>query len=220
MARQGFLLQMYEAMYDTLGPSSWWPGHSALEVCLGAILTQNTNWANVEKALENLKKKELLHADRLLQLSQEELAELIRPAGYFRIKAARVQNFLQFLRQEVDLDVLALAREDLQVLRPKILTINGIGPETADSILLYALHQPVFVVDAYTQRILSRHALIPEEVSYQELQDFFMDALPRDVGLYNEFHALLVRTGKNWCKKKQAKCGECPLQSFLEHSWA
>jgi endonuclease-3 related protein len=220
MARQGFLLQMYEAMYNALGPSCWWPGQSPLEVCLGAILTQNTNWANVEKALQNLKDKDLLHVEKLLQLPLEELAELIRPAGYFRIKAARLQNFLHFLRQEVELDLQALAGQELQELRAKILAVRGVGPETADSILLYALHKPVFVVDAYTHRICSRHGLVPEEVGYSELQAYFMDALPRQVKLYNEYHALLVRTGKSWCKKKQPKCGECPLQPFLEHAWA
>ncbi|MFP4392183.1 MAG: endonuclease III domain-containing protein [Desulfohalobiaceae bacterium] len=219
MARQDFLLQMYEAMYNALGPSHWWPGHSSLEVCLGAILTQNTNWANVEKALQNLKKNDLLQADKLLQLSLQELAELIRPAGYFRIKAARLQNFLHFLRQQANLNLQDLAQENLQILRSKILAVRGIGPETADSILLYALHKPVFVVDAYTRRILSRHALVPEDASYQELQDYFMDALPDEVALYNEYHALLVRTGKNWCKKRQAHCGQCPLQPFLEQFW-
>ncbi|MFP4629889.1 MAG: endonuclease III domain-containing protein [Desulfohalobiaceae bacterium] len=220
MARQELLLQMYETLYRDLGPSRWWPGRTALEVCLGAILTQNTNWANVQKALQNLEQKGLLQAQGLLQLSLQELAELIRPAGYFRVKAARLQNFLQFLDREDALDPQDLATQPLQELRSKLLAVRGIGQETADSILLYALHKPVFVVDAYTQRILSRHGLIPEDISYQELQAYFMDVLPEEVSLYNEYHALLVRTGKNWCAKKQAKCGQCPLQPYLEHSRA
>ncbi len=217
MSREKLLLQIYYTLHAALGPSGWWPGSTPLEICLGAILTQNTNWVNVQKALDNLQQRSLLDADKILQLAPEELAELIRPAGYFRVKASRVLNFLNFLKDEVALDLQALARQDLQELRPKLLAVQGIGQETADSILLYALYKPVFVVDAYTQRICSRHALLPEETSYQELQAYFMDVLPRDTALYNEFHALLVRTGKNWCNKRRALCPDCPLQIFLEY---
>lgn len=217
MSREKLLLQIYYTLHAALGSSGWWPGSTPLEICLGAILTQNTNWENVQKALNNLQKRSLLDAYKILQLAPEELAELIRPAGYFRVKAGRVLNFLQFLRDEVDLDLQALAHKDLHELRPKLLAVQGIGQETADSILLYALQKPVFVVDAYTQRICNRHSLLPEEVSYQELQAYFMDVLPRDVHLFNEFHALLVRTGKNWCNKRQALCQDCPLQVFLEY---
>ncbi len=213
--RERLLLQMYGYMLDRLGPSQWWPGGSPFEVCIGAILTQNTNWSNVEKAILNLEEKSLLYPDKLFRLTEEELAELIRPAGYFRIKASRVKNFLFFLKNEASFDLEILSRQDLSQLRHKLLAVKGIGPETADSILLYALKKPTFVVDTYTARICNRHSLVPEDIGYEELRNYFMDVLPLDIDLFNEFHALLVRVGKHWCKKKSGLCGDCPLYSFL-----
>jgi endonuclease-3 related protein len=215
-SRQTLLLNMYGAMFDALGPSEWWPGQTPFEVCLGAILTQNTSWANVEKAIWNLREKGLIQPEALHSVPESDLAELIRPAGYFRVKARRLKSFVQFLRLEAGFDVAALAAQDLEVLRPKLLHVKGIGPETADSILLYALDKPSFVVDAYTARICHRHALVPSDIAYDELRDFFMDVLPLDIYLYNEFHALFVRVGKKWCKKRNGQCAECPLFSFLE----
>ncbi|WP_462323312.1 endonuclease III domain-containing protein [Desulfoplanes sp.] len=215
MRRKILLLKMYAAMLDELGPSHWWPGETSFEVCVGAILTQNTNWGNVAKAIRNIKNAGCMSAKDLYALSEEELAELIRPAGYFRLKAKRLRHFLCFLRSSCRFNMDKLRSRELDRLRPALLGVNGIGPETADSILLYGLEKPSFVVDAYTARICSRHGLIPEEISYDELRDFFMDVLEPDLALYNEFHALLVRVGGTWCKKKKGLCGTCPLHGVI-----
>jgi endonuclease-3 related protein len=217
MKREALLLDIYAAMSAELGPSGWWPGETPFEIALGAILTQNTAWTNVEKALHNLRTQDLLEARALYELPEATLAELIRPAGFFRIKAKRIRNFLDFLHAACNLDLEELRSRDISALRAQFLEISGIGPETADSILLYALEFPSFVVDAYTARILNRHGLIPEDISYDELRDYFMDVLPEDVPLFNEFHALLVRVGKTWCTKKKPRCTDCPLAPFLEH---
>lgn len=216
MSRQSLLLGYYQAMLAALGPSHWWPGQTPFEIALGAILTQNTAWTNVEKALHNLRVRDLLSASALMTLSAEELADLIRPSGAFRVKAVRVGHFLAFLRASCDLDMVRLRSRDMAGLRRELLAVPGIGPETADSILLYALDMPSFVVDAYTRRILSRHGLVSEHIGYAELQAFFMDALPADATLFNEFHALIVRTGKAWCAKKKGLCPPCPLAGLLQ----
>ncbi|MFO7717235.1 MAG: endonuclease III domain-containing protein [Thermodesulfobacteriota bacterium] len=213
--RTELLLTMHTAMRDVLGPSQWWPGETPFEIALGAILTQNTNWENVQRALDNLRSENLVNASALQALEPEEMAARIRPAGYYRLKTKRIKNFLAFLAAEADLDLSALQNWPTATLRNKLLAVNGIGPETADSILLYALHKPTFVVDAYTARIFNRHGLIPDEISYNELQDFFMTALPQDTALFNEYHAQLVRIGKQWCKKRRPTCQDCPLQPFL-----
>lgn len=210
------LNEMYETMRDALGPSHWWPGDSPFEIAIGAILTQNTNWQNVEKAITNLKNAHMLSAESMYALPPQELAELIRPAGYFNIKAKRIQNFLEFLKNSADFTIENLKEYTLDELRPMVLGVNGIGPETADSILLYALDFPTFVVDAYTHRMLGRHGLAYDDIDYHGLQALFMDALPEDVALYNEYHALIVRVGKDWCKKKVGLCDTCPLKSFLD----
>lgn len=215
MKRQARLMAMYEAMLAALGPSQWWPGQTPFEIALGAILTQNTNWPNVEKALANLRDRDLLDARALHALPETELADLIRPSGSFRVKARRVRNFLEFLDTTCGLDLDHLKTQDPIALREALLGVSGIGPETADSILLYALGHPSFVVDAYTKRILGRHMLVPEDVGHAELRDFFMDVLPPDPRLFNEFHALIVRTAKTWCAKKEGRCPDCPLAEFL-----
>ncbi len=163
-----------------------------------------------------LRERDLLDARALRALPETELAELIRPSGSFRVKARRVRNFLEFLDEACGLDLERLANWDTAVLRQALLGVSGVGPETADSILLYALGRPTFVVDAYTKRILNRHLLVPEDIGYAELRAFFMDALPSDPCLFNEFHALIVRTGKAWCAKKAGKCAACPLAVFLD----
>jgi len=216
MQRKSLLLNMYQAMLDELGPSHWWPGETPFEIAVGAILTQNTNWVNVSKAIANLKEAGVLDAKIMYGLSLEELAELIRPAGYFRLKAKRLHHFLAFLRSSCRFDMDLLPAKGLGALRSALLGVNGIGPETADSILLYALKKPSFVVDAYTARICQRHGLVPEDVSYEELRDFFMDVLTPDIRLFNEFHALFVRVGAGWCKKSKTLCATCPLKSFME----
>jgi endonuclease-3 related protein len=218
MKRETLLLRYYHAMLAELGPSRWWPGRTPFEIALGAILTQNTAWTNVEKAMHNLRQSGLLDAQALFRLTDEELAAFIRPAGVFRVKAARVRNFLRFLQRTCDLDMDGLRKETVEKLRPMLLDVSGIGPETADSILLYGLGLPSFVVDAYTRRILSRHGLVPGDIGYEDLREFFMNALPKDVVLFNEFHALVVRTGKGWCAKKAGKCPQCPLAVFLKDS--
>jgi endonuclease-3 related protein len=216
MKRRGLLLAYYDAMAEALGPSRWWPGETPFEIALGAILTQNTAWSNVEKAIANLRAAGLLDAEALRGLPVAELEELIRPAGFFRIKAARLRNFLDFLEDACALDLERLRNADTGALRQSLLRVSGIGPETADSILLYALGHSTFVVDAYTRRILHRHMIVPEDVGYDELRDVFMDALPPDTALFNEYHALIVRTGKTWCAKKEGKCPACPLSCFLQ----
>ena len=215
MNRSTRLFAMYESMLSALGPSRWWPGDSPFEVAVGAILTQNTNWRNVEKAIENLERADKLSPQALYDIPDDQLAALIRPAGYYSLKASRLKNFMSFLKKEADLNIESLGSMDPASLRPKILQVKGIGPETADSILLYALGMPSFVIDAYTARIMIRHGLVPEDVSYHELQEYFMDALDADPAVFNEYHALLVRTGKDWCKKKAPKCEGCPLEKHL-----
>jgi len=216
MSQSEVIKGMYDAMFEALGPSHWWPGGSPFEIAVGAILTQNTNWQNVEKAMENLKAAGMLSAEAMHPLALPELSSLIRPVGYHNIKAKRLWNFLEFLRVEVDFDLLALQAHELHELRPKILGVNGIGPETADAILLYALNFPTFVIDAYTFRMMKRHGFVWEDMNYHDLQALFMDALPEDVALYNEYHALIVRIGKEWCKKKAGLCDSCPLKPYLD----
>lgn len=210
------LMEMYEAMLTAMGPSGWWPADSAFEVSVGAILTQNTNWGNVEKALDNLKKADALTPSKMAALPPAELAEHIRPSGFYKVKAGRLRNFLTFLKEEADYDLEALASYDSFSLREMLLDVKGIGPETADSILLYAFEKPSFVVDAYTKRILNRHALIPEQTHYDEMRDLFMGALEPDQAIYNEYHALIVRIAKEYCKPKNPLCEQCPLEPFLE----
>ncbi len=201
----------YDALYKRYGPQSWWPADTELECILGAILTQNTAWKNVEKALENLKRNRLISIGKLALISTEALAELIRPSGYFNQKAIKIKNFIRFIIENYDGELQRMFEEDTQNLREKLLSTKGIGPETADSIMLYAGKKPIFVVDAYTQRILSRHALIPEDATYGEIQEIFMDSLTTDAKLFNEYHALLVKLGKEQCKKGPI-CEGCPLE--------
>lgn len=209
------LLPYYEALYDHLGPQNWWPARTPFEVIVGAILTQNTSWTNVERAIANLRRASLLTPRALERVPFSRLASLIRSSGYFRQKAKKLKAFVRFLRAEYSGSLARMFRTSTPELREKLLAVHGIGPETADSILLYAGHKPVFVVDAYTRRILSRHGWVPEDVSYEELRSKIESALPRDVSRYNEFHALLVMAGKNWCRTREPRCSECPLGKFL-----
>lgn len=206
--------QIYSRLYDFFGPQNWWPGDTPFEVMVGAVLTQNTNWKNVEKAVDNLKRAGILSFAGMSSLPVALLAEYIRPAGYYNIKADRLQNLFSLIREQYDGSVERLFAEETESLRRALLSVKGIGPETADSILLYAADRPVFVVDAYTYRILVRHDLIPEEFGYGEIQEFFMDNLEPDTKLYNEFHALLVSVGKEFCKKTTPRCQGCPLEGI------
>lgn len=217
MSREQTLIEYYKALSERLGPCHWWPGESPFEIAVGAILVQNTNWANVEKAIKNLRENNGLTPQGLRKFSIEELQELIKPSGFFRMKAIRLNNFLDFLDVNSAKCITDLEDAETFELREKLLAVNGIGPETADSILLYALNKPVFVVDAYTRRIFNRHMLVHEDIDYHELQDYFMDVLDPDVEMYNEYHALIVRTAKEWCKKSKPDCENCPLGKFLEN---
>lgn len=203
---------IYSRLNNHFGDLHWWPADSSFEVILGAILTQNTAWQNVERAIENLKALNLLEPQLLYEMDHRVLEELIRPSGYFRIKAARIKNFLSFLQNHYDWDLKKMFQDDLWKLREKMLKIKGIGKETADSILLYAGHRPVFVIDAYTRRILSRHGMVASNISYDELQDYFMRNLPLDVSIYNQYHALIVNAGKTFCRTVPL-CEKCPLKS-------
>ncbi len=207
-------MKIYQTMLNTLGPQQWWPGETPFEVVIGAILTQNTNWSNVEKAIRNLKAADRLSPSGIYELSTIELAQLIRPSGFFNVKAKRVKTFINWLFSRYEGDLSRMFRQDLQTLRDELLSVKGIGPETADSILLYAGNMPTFVVDAYTHRIFSRHGFISEESTYDEMKAFFEENLPKDVRLFNEYHALLVQIGKRYCKPKKA-CEPCPLKDFL-----
>ena len=208
------LENIFKRLYSAFGPQYWWPADSGFEIIIGAILTQNTNWSNVEKAILTLKRKKLLNASKLYQLPQRQLAALIKSAGYYNVKAARLKSFLKFFFDRYAAKIKRMAACDLKILRAQLLNVNGIGPETADSILLYALNKPVFVVDAYTKRILSRHGLIKAEADYPQLQDIFMRNIKNDVRLFGEYHALLVKLGKDYCRKQNPKCEVCPLWSI------
>lgn len=211
------LHKYYETLFAHFGPQHWWPGETTLEIMVGAVLTQNTNWQNVEKAMDNLKQANVLDFKTLLALPQVVLAEFIRPSGYYNLKAARLQNLLVFIDSCLapSDDLASFFSGDVDLLREQLLAVKGVGPETADSILLYAGQKPVFVIDAYAYRFLSRHGFVGEETSYEEMQELCMDALPLDVRLFNEFHALIVAVGKAFCKKKKPDCAGCPLGSFL-----
>jgi endonuclease III related protein len=206
------LFEMYRKLYQAFGPQHWWPGSTSFEIAVGAILTQNTNWGNVEKAICNLKKNNALSAKVIHEIPAGKLAGLIRPAGYFNVKAKRLKSFIGFLMNEYHGSMQRMQRGDISTLREKLLGINGIGPETADSILLYALGKPVFVIDAYTKRVLSRHGVMDYDKSYNEFQTLFHSSLKKDLKLWNEYHALFVKLGKTFCKKQKPLCDECPLR--------
>lgn len=213
MPEASTLLEMYRAMRDHFGHQHWWPGEGALEICLGAILTQNTNWGNVERALENLKAEGLMDLACLDEVPAERLAELIRPAGYFNVKARRLKCFLRHIRNHWGGNLNACLDRPAEVLRPELLGIHGIGPETADSIILYAAGQATFVIDAYTMRIFRRHSLIDSTVGYEDVRSMCQHLLPRDVELWNDYHAQLVAVGKHFCRPR-AQCVGCPLERF------
>uniref|UniRef100_UPI00404A5723 endonuclease III domain-containing protein n=1 Tax=Desulfobacca sp. TaxID=2067990 RepID=UPI00404A5723 len=203
-------MHLYQLLWQHYGPQGWWPGETPLEVAVGAILTQNTNWQNVARAIDRLKEAGVLSASALMALPLPELAALIRPAGYYNVKADRLKNFLAYLMTSYQGSMARMAAASLERLRPELLAVKGIGPETADSILLYALHKPIFVVDAYTHRIFARHGLTAGPYSYEGLQSLCHASLPCDLALFQEFHALLVRTGKDYCRPRP-RCASCPL---------
>ena len=212
MSRQT-LLDIYTRLYERYGPQHWWPGETPFEIIVGAILTQNTNWKNVEKAITNLKNAGCLTPEKLNGLPIGELAELIRPAGYFNVKAQRLKHFLDWLFEKHDGRLDSLEPLVQSALREQLLAVKGIGPETADSICLYAFEKPIFVVDTYTARIFGRHGMIEAPSGYEQIQEMFHGDLEHDAALFNEFHALIVQVGKEYCKPKPA-CEGCPLENL------
>lgn len=212
----GILADVYQRLLAHYGPQHWWPAQSPLEVLVGAILTQNTAWKNVERAIANLREAGLLDIQRLYALPLEELAELIQPAGYYRLKAKRLHNLLRLVVDEFDGSLEVMFSNDRETLRERLLSVNGVGPETADAIMLYAGQIPTFVVDTYTHRILARHGWTDFESDYHTIQSQFESELERDVALFNEYHGLLVRLGNEHCRKTP-KCEGCPLEPLLKH---
>ncbi len=208
-------MDIYRKLFKAYGPRHWWPGETPFEVMVGAILTQNTSWKNVEKAIGKLKENRVLNPEGIRQLQESSLASFIRSSGYYRIKAKRLKAFVHFLFDEYDGDIERMKRRSLMKLREELLDLKGIGPETADSILLYGLKKPIFVVDAYTKRILLRHGIVSEKASYDDMQVLFMKHLSRDERLFNEYHALIVHLGKNVCKKRP-ECDRCPLKKVTK----
>ncbi len=221
-------MQLYNQLYNKFGSQGWWPvtkkdsvkptyhnkelltENQKLEICFGAILTQNTNWKNVEKAIVNLNKEKLISINKIINTSHEKLASLIRSAGYFNQKAVKLKIFCEYLERNYDSSFDLFFKKPIKELREELLSIKGIGPETADSIILYAAQKPIFVIDAYTKRIMHRLGYCDENDSYDELQEVFTLSLPKDVKLFNEYHALLIQFGKEYCKKTSL-CKECFL---------
>ena len=224
--------KIYEVLLNKFGTQKWWPvtlenelvpkyhknielsERQKLEICFGAILTQNTNWKNVEKAIINLNKNKLIDVNKIIKIDNKELAEIIKPSGYNNQKAKKLKNFCGFLSRNYRGELNSFFKNNIQKLREELLSINGIGPETADSIILYAAKKPIFVVDAYTKRVFGRLGF--REKNYDEMQQLFMKSLPNSEKLFNECHALIVELGKNTCKK-QPLCGQCPLNAYCSY---
>lgn len=206
-------MRVYGRLYRYYGDLRWWPGDTPLEVSVGAILTQNTAWTNVEKAIAQLKTERSLGVRALHRMSHKRLARLIRAAGYFNVKARRLKHFISFLHGRYGGSLSKMFRQPMPRLRQELLSVNGVGPETADSILLYAGDKPIFVIDAYTKRILSRHGILAYEDGYDQFQKLLMKHLPRNAALYNQYHAMFVNVGKDFCRRRPL-CDSCPLNGW------
>lgn len=207
-------MEAYQLLYNKFGPQGWWPGETPFEVMVGAVLVQNTNWKNAKKAVENLRENELLHYERLSLLSDVEIAAHIRPSGYYNLKAKRLKNLLNMIKDQYAGDFEDFLVADIYSARENLLGVKGVGPETADSILLYCCGYPVFVIDAYTHRVFSRHNMVDEESDYYTMQEAFTYNLPQERLLFNEFHALIVKVAATYCKKTKPLCEQCPLQGL------
>ncbi|MBI4308533.1 MAG: hypothetical protein HY684_06995 [Chloroflexi bacterium] len=215
----GALLQaVYQRLYAAYGPQRWWPGETPFEVVVGAILTQAAAWTNVEKAMGRLKTKGALSPRAIREMPHKRLAELVRSSGYFNAKARKLQAFCQHLGDRYDDSLDRLFAQDAPTLRNELLALYGVGEETADSIILYAAGKPAFVIDAYTRRIITRAGLHPQNESYGDYQALFTAHLPVDVALYNEYHALLVRHGKDTCLKSKPRCESCCLAELCQYA--
>ena len=214
MGTSQIISSAFKRMYQAFGPQDWWPGDSPLEIMVGAVLTQNTNWANVEIAISNLKKEKMLSLKALKEVNSNKLAKLIRPSGYYNIKAKRLKNLINFIFSEYNGSLKKMFLEPDKNLRKKLLSVNGVGKETADSIMCYAGKKTVFVIDAYTKRIFSRLGICKKDIEYDEIQGIFCKHLKERYQLFNEYHALIVNLGKNYCKPKPL-CDNCPLKGII-----
>jgi endonuclease-3 related protein len=208
--------EYFNSLLTAFGPQHWWPGKTQFEIIVGAILTQNTSWTNVEHAITNLRGAGLLSPAAIERVPLRRLERLVRSSGYFRQKARKLKAFCAFLRTEYRGSLKRMFETPTMVLREKLLGVFGVGPETADSILLYAGDHAVFVVDAYTKRVLSRHGWANEKTKYDDIRWMFERQFPGNAARFNEFHALMVNTGKSYCRKREALCGQCPLGRYLE----
>lgn len=209
------LLDYFVRLSERYGPTGWWPGDTPFEIAVGAILTQNTAWRNVELAIANLKRHKLLAPRAILDCPADKLENVLRPSGYFRVKAQRLRSFCQHLVDAYAGSIERMAARPLGELREELLGVHGIGPETADDILLYACGHPVFVVDTYTRRILSRHGHTTADMPYEELRNVFEAALPSNVTMFKEYHGLIVYVGKDYCRT-HPRCEGCPLAPTLQ----
>ncbi|MCU0606013.1 MAG: endonuclease III domain-containing protein [Candidatus Edwardsbacteria bacterium] len=207
------LTGIYRILLERFGPQHWWPGDTPFEVMAGAILTQNTNWKNVELAIRNLKDAGLFEPHRIHVATTSRLSKLVRPSGFFNQKAEYLKSYCRYYVSRHGADVDRMRSAPVRRLREELLGLKGIGPETADSILLYALGRPVFVIDAYTRRVFSRHGVLGEYDAYEYWQRFFTERLPKHARLYNEYHALIVRLAKDHCRSKP-DCSGCPLKDL------
>jgi len=209
--RKSCLFRLYKVLFTHYGPQHWWPGDSPFEIMIGAILTQNTNWSNVEKALANIKAANLMDAHTLYG-NRHRIMKLIRPSGFYRLKSKRLIAFLKFFMDAYEGQTDPMKTRRISDLRQELTAISGIGLETADSIILYALGKPIFVVDTYTRRIGSRHGLYDHDAPYDTIRCLFEESIPEEAPLYNEYHALLVKVGKEYCRKHEPLCDSCPVQ--------
>lgn len=207
-------VEAYQRLYDHFGPQHWWPAEEPFEVMVGAVLVQNTQWKNAQKAIDNLREYDLLNYEKLSLLGATEIAEYIKSSGYYNLKSQRLKNLLDMIECQYDGDFSIFLADDALPARENLLGVKGVGPETADSILLYCCGYPVFVVDTYTHRVFSRHNMVDEETDYHTMQDVFVANLPQDRQLFNEFHALIVTVAARYCKKTKPLCGKCPLQGL------
>jgi endonuclease-3 related protein len=206
---------VYKKLFDHYGPQKWWPGDSQVEIIIGAILTQAVSWSNVEKAIVNLKNADLIDLEKLKEIEVNKLAELIKPSGYYNMKAKKLKAFISYLDKYFDLDLNQLNKGKPEKIRKRLLEIYGIGPETADSILLYALDKPVFVIDTYTKRIFSRIGYTTKDVAYNKMKEIIESNLETKLQVFNEYHALLVKHAKEHCIKSSPLCNKCPLNNFI-----
>ena len=214
------LPRYYSVLRARFGPQQWWPARTRLEVILGAILTQNTTWHNATLALRNLRKSRLLSWQALRHACLSGLEACVRPSGFYRQKARTIRDFVDWLSREHAGSLDRLFSLSTDELRRRLLDLRGLGPETADAIILYAARRPLFVADAYTRRVLARHGFVSDAADYDQTQEFLHAHLPPDTSLFNEFHALLVAVGKKHCKPQSPRCAGCPLEEFLPQGGA